>query len=92
MIERNNKQESVIDLMNDKFGEDFVRRIEETLKLVASLKYDVAESRMHMEQFTRKNETESIEKRLEKMTPMKNHIQLVKRCDEFAMAEKQDGL
>jgi hypothetical protein len=73
--------------LKDRFSEHFIKKIEDTLKQVATMRYDVEEFRMQMAQFTPKKETEDLELRLEKMCPMTLFSSLSKRLDTFALQD-----
>lgn len=86
MIERNNRQENDLDYMKSRFGLEFVQKIEVTLKLVASLKYDVELFRMHTSSYALKKDTDVLENKLATMTPMNKHLDLMRRCDDYALS------
>ena len=71
--------------MRQRFGPAFVLKIEDTLKLVDSLKYDVAVFRMHTQSYAMRKDVDAIETKLNTMTPKHQFLDLARRCDDYAL-------
>ena len=68
----------------DRFGPDYIKKIDDTLKKVAALHYDVEEFRISLDQYTKKNVTDALDRKVDKMTPLKNFNDLAVKSDSFA--------
>jgi hypothetical protein len=73
-----------IEYLKINFGEGLRAKLEETMKRVESMRYDVEDFRSSIHSFVRQGEMAEIVKRLDTMCPLKTYSSLERKCTEFA--------